>query len=174
MLYEELSRLEPSGAYVFPKQAEMYRSNPGGITWRVRKVFAAAGFRDADQNGGVQENGETIRGEIHVKRKEGGRRASVRDFHSFRVTWVTLALTAGVPMELVQKVTGHKTTEIVLRHYFQPGREEFRRALQSAMPKLLTNGQKTPKEEIRAILECMTAKTWRKDLKRLQGLVDEL
>lgn len=39
---------------------------------------------------------------------------------------------------MVQKVTGHKTTEIVLKHYFQPGREDFRNALQSAMPKLLT------------------------------------
>jgi len=174
MLYEELSRREASGAYVFPKQAEMYKANPDGITWRVRKVFAAAGFKDPVEGAEAQGNGEIIRGEIHVERKEGGRRASVRDFHSFRVTWVTLALTAGVPMELVQKVTGHKTAEIVLRHYFQPGREEFRRALQSAMPKLLTNGQKTPKEEIRAILERMTANTWKKDLKRLQGLVDAL
>ena len=49
----------------------------------------------------------------------------MQDLHSFRVTLVTLALTADVPMELVQKVTGHKTAEIVLRHYFQPGREEF-------------------------------------------------
>ena len=86
------------------------------------------------------------RGEIHVERKEGLRRASIRDFYSFRVTWVTLALTAGVPLELVQKVTGHKTAEIVLKHYFQPGREAFRQASQMAMPKLLTNGQRSPKE----------------------------
>ena len=89
---------------------------------------------------------------LRVKREDGERRASVRDFHSFRVTWVTLALTAGVPLELVQKVTGHKTTDIVLKHYFQPGREDFRQTLQSAMPKLLTNGHKTPKEEMRELL----------------------
>ena len=77
---------------------------------------------------------------LRVKREGSERRASVRDFHSFRVTWVTLALTAGVPLELVQKVTGHKTTDIVLKHYFQPGREDFRQALQSAMPRLLTGG----------------------------------
>jgi len=98
----------------------------------------------------------------------------VRDFHSFRVTWVTLALTAGVLLELVQKVTGHRTTDIVLKHYFQPGREEFRRALQSAMPKLLTNGQKTPREEMLAILAQTTVKTWCKDAKRLQELVTAL
>ncbi|MEI7732813.1 MAG: integrase [Verrucomicrobiota bacterium] len=162
--------------YVFPEQARMYLDNPDGITWRVRKVFAAAGFRDEEaenekSEAGSQEpeakNGKekeadkgaekalettvvpaaAMRGEIHADRKKGLRRASVRDFHSFRVTWVTLALTAGVPLELVQKVTGHKTTDIVLKHYFQPGREAFRQALHAAMPKLLTNGQKSPKDE---------------------------
>jgi hypothetical protein len=115
-----------------------------------------------------------------VKRKGGLRRASVRDFHSFRVTWVTLALTAGVPLELVQKVTGHKTTDIVLKHYFQPGREDFRRALQSAMPKLLTrpspgsgaaSGEKSPKDEMKEILGKLTAKNWKKGKARLVALL---
>ena len=185
LLYDELAlrfkKRNANDKYVFPEQATMYLENPDGITWRVRKVLAAAGFRDdeANEKEATGENGEeqksvalvspsdingevpTCRGEIHVARKEGLRRASVRDFHSFRVTWVTLALTAGVPLELVQKVTGHKTAEIVLKHYFQPGREAFRNALQIAMPKLLTNGQKSPKEEIVEILKNMTAKTWK-------------
>jgi integrase len=72
-------------------------------------------------------------GLLSAEREGGARSASIRDFQSFRVTWVTLALTAGVPLELVQKVTGHRTAEIVLKHYFQPGREDFRRALQSAI-----------------------------------------
>jgi hypothetical protein len=85
---------------------------------------------------------------LRAERDGGQRRASVRDFHSFRVTWVTLALTAGVPLELVQKVTGHKTTDIVLKHYFQPGREDFRQTLQSAMPKLLTAGSGSEKQKL--------------------------
>jgi hypothetical protein len=90
------------------------------------------------------------------------------------VTWVTLALTAGVPLELVQKVTGHKTTDIVLKHYFQPGQEAFRQALQSAMPKLLTNGQKSPRDEMREILARMTVKTWKKDKTRMKELMAAL
>ena len=85
---------------------------------------------------------------------------------------LTLALTAGVPLELVQKVTGHKTADIVLKHYFQPGREAFRHALQIAMPKLLTNGQKSPKEEMIDILNKMTAKTWKKSKIRLEKLLN--
>jgi len=113
-------------------------------------------------------------GVLGAKRESGARRASLRDFHSFRVTWVTLALTAGVPLELVQKVTGHKTTDIVLKHYFQPGREAFRQALHSAMPKLLTNGQKSPKDEMREILEKMTAKTWKADKARVLEMLDKV
>lgn len=120
--------------YVFPEQAAMYKENPDGITWRVRKVFAAAGFKDSKDD---ENEEESIRGEIHANRAGGLRRASVRDFHSFRVTWVTLALTAGIPLELVQKVTGHKTADIVLKHYFQPGREEYRHLIQSAMTELI-------------------------------------
>ena len=111
---------------------------------------------------------------LHTERDGGTRRASMRDFHSFRVTWVTLALTAGVPLELVQKVTGHKTAEIVLKHYFQPGREDFRRAIQSAMPTLLTTGEKSPKERALDILDGITAKTWEQDVRRVRALVATL
>ncbi len=181
MLYDELART-PRGPseFVFPRQAKMYKENPVGITKRVRTVFAAAGFKDAakDENGEQKQNDETVRGEIHVKRTGGLRQASVRDFHSFRVTWVTLALTAGVPLELVQKVTGHKTTDIVLKHYFQPGREEFRRLIQTNMPALLTNGQSTstppPREQALGILAKTTARTWKRDCAKLKNLLEAM
>jgi integrase len=110
-------------------------------------------------------------GLLSAERKGGTRSASVRDFHSFRVTWVTLALAAGVPLELVRKVTGHRNANTVLEHYFQPGREDFRRALQSAMPMLLTNGQQSPKDEMRGIVEKITAKTLKQDKARLLKLM---
>ena len=184
MLYDELIRLKQEGKDVFPKQAAMYRRNPDGITWRVRSVFATAGFKDPEDKDKkpkdaavvLSKDGEKVafRGDIRAIRKTGLRRASVRDFHSFRVTWVTLALTANVPIELVQKVTGHKTVDVVLKHYFQPGREEFRRALHTAMPKLLTNGAKLPKDQILEILDRTTAKTWKKDAAKLRALATAL
>lgn len=51
-----------------------------------------------------RENGcQIIRGKrralktdgLQAERESGKRRASVKDFHSFRVTWITLALAAG-------------------------------------------------------------------------------
>lgn len=171
LLRDELARVpSDKDGFVFPEQAAMYQTNPDGITLRVRQIMEKAGFKDpADL-----KKGETSRGDTRVDRAHGVRRASVRDFHSFRVTWVTLALTAGVPLELVQKVTGHQTTNIVLKHYFQPGREDFRAALQSAMPALLTNGEKTPIETALDILKKTGAKTWKKDAARLTEILEKL
>jgi hypothetical protein len=39
------------------------------------------------------------------------------------------------------------------------------------MPKLLTNGQKSPKDEMRKIVEGITAKTWKKDKADLADLL---
>jgi integrase len=113
------------------------------------------------------------RDNMTLKRERGLHRASLRGFHSFRTTWVTLALTAGIPMDLVRKVTGHRTTEVVLQHYFQPGREQFRKVLQSKMPALLSNGAKTPQEQAVEILRAATAGTWRQDIDRAIALLEE-
>ena len=78
-------------------------------------------------------------------------------------------------MELVQRVTGHRTVEVVLKHYFRPGREDFRKAISSAMPKLLMNGkQMGPKEQMLQIIDGMTAKSLDADRKKLTDLVHAL
>lgn len=145
--------------HIFSAQAEMYKDNPDGITYRVRQVFRKAGFFDEEEPSESMPH----RGPVHQDRPRGVRRASVRDFHSFRVTWVTLALSAGVPLELVKKVTGHRTAHVVMKHYFQPGREEFRRTLAAKLPALLggTAEQKPIEPEaLKAKLQSMTAETW--------------
>jgi integrase len=172
LLYDVLSKRPQSDSpFVFPVQAAKYQLNPDHITLRVRKVMKAAGFFDPDdskdETGQQDQDSEkdTHRGEIHQARPNGLRLASVRDFHSFRVTWVTLALTAGVPLEIVQKVTGHRTASIVMKHYFQPGREEFRRTLAGKLPALI-GGPISIKpielSEIRSMVEAMKPTTWKK------------
>ena len=164
-LREVLEKLEPNDSpHAFPEQAAKYQLNPDNITLRVRKVMRAAGFFDPE-DAEADEEKQAARGEIHQERENGLRKASIRDFHSFRVTWVTLALTAGVPLEIVKKVTGHRTAEIVMKHYFQPGRDEFRRTLVGKLP-VVIGGEIGPKpielEEIRAQLEAMKPRTWKK------------
>jgi len=69
------------------------------------------------------------------------RRACLKGWHSFRTTWITLALSAGVPEMVVRRVTGHATADVVLKHYFRPGRAQFRATLAGALPKALTAGK---------------------------------
>jgi|GEM_PF-834034 len=165
LLQEVLEKLPPNDSpYVFPEQAIKYQVNPDNITLHVRKVMRAAGFFDPE-DAETEEVKKTSRGEIHQERANGLRKASVRDFHSFRVTWVTLALTAGVPLEIVKKVTGHRTAEIVMKHYFQPRREDFRRTLAGKLPALI-GGPREPEPitaaELRAQLTAMRPRTWKK------------
>ena len=64
-------------------------------------------------------------------------RGSLVGWHSFRTTWVTLALSRGVPIEIVRTVTGHRTAEIVLKNYFRPNRKLMRDAIGERMPAAL-------------------------------------
>ncbi len=124
VLRAELEHLPRMSEFVFPEAEEMYRTNIHGLTWRFQQTLKNAKITDTQ-----------------VKREDSGRQASVKDFHSLRTTWITMALSAGVPMELVRRVTGHSTVDVVLKHYFRPGREAFRDALETAMPKMLTGGE---------------------------------
>lgn len=163
LLQEVLEKVEPDDSpFVFPRQEMVYQLNPDNITQRVRKVLRAAGFFNPE-DAETDEQRATSRGEIHQARKNGLRKASVRDFHSFRVTWVTLALNAGVPLEIVQKVTGHRTAGIVMKHYFQPGREDFRRTLVGKLPALIAGApEKKPldTDELRVSLMAMKSRSW--------------
>ena len=132
VLRAELEKLPRVSEYVFPEAEEMYRTNIHGLSWR---------FKQALKNAGIETT--------QIKREDSGRQASVKDFHSLRTTWITMALSAGVPMELVRRVTGHSTVDVVLKHYFRPGKEAFKTALETAMPKMLTgSGNRDQESEI--------------------------
>jgi hypothetical protein len=126
LLRAELEKLPRKSIYVFPDVAKMYKANLMGLTWRFKKAI-----NDAKIEGAV------------IERDDAMQKASVKDFHSLRTTWITMALSAGVPMELVRRVTGHSTVDVVLKHYFRPGREAFKLALETAMPKMLTGGEQS-------------------------------
>jgi integrase len=122
ILREAIENQPRKSEYVFPEIAALYGKKNFGMSWRVKQVLKAAGI-------------ETL-----VERSDGMQKASIKGFHSLRTTWITMALSAGVPMELVRRVTGHSTVDVVLKHYFRPGKEAFKAALETAMPKMLTEG----------------------------------
>jgi integrase len=154
-----VSRAVQQHGFIFPELEKQYAVAQDVLTNRVRKVMRAVGFGDADD----LEDGQESRGAFHQERVGGLRRASIRDIQSLRVTWVTLALNSGIAMDLVQKVTGHQTVAIVLKHYHKPGRDDFRRELEKKLPSALTGAaSKTAMGpgEIRAKLVSMTSANW--------------
>jgi integrase len=262
-LHEELQKHTGNGdKFCFPEQALMYLANPDGITTRVRRIMARAGFVDAETAKAIREGTppglpvlppdetrrkgleaidkadmpdakrermravfnlymdgksfplilrelalskgsvsgylnevermigaavirtrktpdplpEIVRDVVNVERENGLRRASVRDFHSFRVTWITLALARGVKPETIRQVTGHTADDVMLRHYDQRSQEQLREQIRSAMPDFLTNGTNgnghDRQEHARDIAERMTARTWKKDKARLLAILD--
>jgi len=123
---------------------------------------------------GPQPIPSVIRGTIQAENGKGQRlkRGSIRGWHSFRTSFVTRALSGGMPEELVRRVTGHTAVDLVRKHYFKPGREEFRREFEKAMPQMLMNGAKSRDEQLREIIEGMTAKTLKKDKARALSILD--
>ena len=141
----------------------------GSASLYLNRIEKAVGFAVVRRR--VKPIVKDKRGEMHGEHTVGLRKVNQRGFHAFRATWVTLALTAGVPMELVRRVTGHATVEVVLSNYFQPDREEFRNALQDAMPALLTEGSLSRDDQVCEILNNMTSRTWKKDRERALALM---
>ena len=100
------------------------------------------------------------------------RRGSLCGWHSFRTTFCTLALANGVPMEILRKITGHRTAEIVLKHYDRRGREATRKAFGAAMPKAIVGavggGTEIP-PELAEMLATATPAQLAKVAKMLKG-----
>jgi integrase len=104
------------GRYVWPGAARMALGTSDGLNWRMRKALKRAGLeRLAERNG------------------SGIRRANVRGWHSLKTTFITEALNNGMPMEILRKIVGNSTLEVVREHYYQPDKarlaEEMRRAM---------------------------------------------
>lgn len=198
MLREELGRHpQRKSGFIFPELAAIYQKNPDGINWRLGKIFEACGFINEeeikDRNEGRAKAGLPPleidrRADVHADRGTdvGLRTVNIRGFHSFRVTWITMALAAGVPMELVRRVTGHKAADVVLKNYFKPGRAEFSKLITGAMPAMMLGeapeagatytAEPGPGETLEKALEAldgMTAKTWKAQRDVVAGLVKQ-
>ena len=90
------------------------------------------------------------------------RRPSLKGWHSFRTTWITLAVAAGVPVELVAKVSGHRTGETLLKYYNRAGREQFQRVLGDNLPRALVGDGGAAKPSLKERLKKMDATNWKK------------
>jgi integrase len=113
-----------------------------------------------------------------LETSEGGdrlKRGSRYGWHSFRTTFITQALSAGMPEELVRRVTGHSAVDIVRKHYFRPNQETFRKEFARVADGFYQTEVEAPAapdlDAIRAIVEKMTARSLKQDKAQLLELL---
>lgn len=102
--------------YVLPEHAAMYRENPSGISYRVKKFL------------------EEECGIVTTKHIEGRSRAvSIKDVHSLRHTFCYFAGVAGIPLVIVQSIVGHMTPEMTA-HYMAHADIKTKRDMMKRLP----------------------------------------
>ena len=227
-LERRLRTRQPGEIFVFPEAEKQLRESPGGLTWRIKKIFtlafappdntgqlkkmsreklrAALGdiiravqaadmpavrrrhmitllhayaenranrqtrgelgisrgtqanlLKEAERLSGIRFLPDTLKGirgitatikEITQTRRDiGVRAASKYDFHALRTSFVTLAINGGISIDKLRALTGHKTVDIVLKHYFKPKGTDVANDLGKAMPGILTKPDAIPSPE---------------------------
>jgi integrase len=155
--------------FVFPEAETLLRENPGGVTWRIKRVFTRA-FAAPGQ---IRRDGitATIKAVTRTQRHIGVHAASKYDFHALRTTFVTLAINGGISIDKLRALTGHKTVDIVLKHYFKPKGTDVADDLEKALPSVLTKhkartvgtpppAQEGPVDHALKILRALTPQEW--------------
>ena len=147
---QSLASREDGSEYVLPEQANMYRSNPSGISYRVKK------FLEGNDVG------------IATTRKAEGRKrlVSVKDLHSCRHTFCYLAAIHGVPLPIVQGIVGHVDDRIT-RMYMDHATRKMKAQSLAGMPNYMglpepaqeqaQKPEETREEQAVRLLESMTA-----------------
>lgn len=98
------------------------------------------------RQGATEASGRDLKTLIAATRQRRGAgngvlSASLLGWHALRGTWATLALSAGIPVETVKLVTGHGTTNTVLKFYYNPQRDHLRAVLGDKLPAVLTGAK---------------------------------
>lgn len=102
-LIDHRNKEEKSGnlhVFIFPFWQDLHRRSASQICYYVKSFFKEIG---------IQSN----------RISEAGRKQPVKTFHSFRHTFATLAISHGIPLNVVQSIVGHssaKMTEYYSRH----------------------------------------------------------
>ena len=147
-LRKVLEKLKNTGGFCFPKAAEMMEKNPDGLNWRLTKLVQKAGVKLTVIPLGEDQPRKRAPSEI--------------GFHRFKSTFVTLALDAGIPIPVIQKIVGNSDVRVLLKHYHRPDKKTLTDQMDRKLPAFLT-GNKTEASataRARVMMEGMNADNW--------------
>jgi hypothetical protein len=83
-------------------------------------------------------------------------------YHRFKATFITMALDAGIPISVIQKIVGNAEVRVLLKHYHRPDKKTLSDQMDSKLPSFLTGAKTEPSTAVRAraLLEGMNAENW--------------
>lgn len=108
--------------FVFPAVARQYAVDPKWLNRHLEKVLKVAGIKATRQ-----------------ERREGTERknrASIGLWHAFRATFVTLALSCGVPVQTILSITGHTNEKTLFAFYDRRTVEMWQEEMGKAFEKM--------------------------------------
>ena len=117
----------------------------------LREAEAVSGL--VFRRGATPKTGRDLKTLIRATRKArkvGAASASVYGWHNLRGTFCCLAFAAGFDFEFVAKATGHKLAKTMFDHYFNPGRDHWRRAMKRAGALIEKTGKRTAPKRLPA------------------------
>lgn len=115
---EEAAGKRPAGrkaGFVWPEAARRANQSPVRLNQKLVQAMKRAGI------------------EWLAPRARGRRAANLRGWHSLKTTFITEALNHGMPMEMLRKIVGNSTVNVVLKHYYQPGKAAMAAEMQRAL-----------------------------------------
>jgi len=139
-----------AGNLAFPELAATYKRDSATVSKRIQAIFTKAGMTPKENRPGVK------------------RAVVVFGAHSLRHYFATQALSAGIPGEIVKRITGHSSDAML------EGYEHVDAVMISGLAAKLSNGkqplalpapQADIREQVRAALDKLNGKNWR-EIKR--------
>ena len=108
-------RTLPGEDYVLPDHAAMYDGNPSGVSYRVKEFLHGVGIKT-------------------LAEIEGRRAVSVKDLHSMRHVFCHYARRAGIPMDRIAKIVGHKAVSMTEHYADHDSADDLRREIEKLPP----------------------------------------
>lgn len=111
-----------NGEFVLPEHAEMYKNNQTGISWRFKTFLKKMGI------------------EATKKVDNRSRSVSIKDVHSLRHTFCSLAGINNIPLVIVQSIVGHMSPAMT-EHYQKHAELKDKKKHFKKMPAFLQDRQ---------------------------------
>lgn len=115
---------------------------------------------------------------LTTNRGDHGRNHALLYDPNTRRSKLTLALMAGIPIPLIQRVTGQRSVDVILKHYFHPQDEQLRSVFAERLPALPQGAKRTESqpvhERLLALLESMDEQSWQTKRDQALALIREL